>query len=123
MAGHAAVRPNRSIEQTLGRMNASPPLIDIRMRDGSRHFVSLPEAVGPRRLLVHVFGLGFALPLLYLPSGIESWLGFWYRGHRFTVNNQFGEYWFFVQNPACPAKVLHRVASHFAALLGPPLKS
>jgi len=95
----------------------SPTIIDLRMHDGSRHFVSLPESAGPRRVLKHIFGLGFAFPYFYLSGAIECWIDFWYRGHRFTINNQYGEYWFFVKNPSCPTPTLERVASHFASLL------
>jgi hypothetical protein len=105
---------------SIGRMEPLPQLTDFRMHDGSRHFVSLAESAAPRQLLLHVFRLGFAVPYFYISVGFESWLDFWYRGHRFTVNNQFGEYWFFVKNPACPTEVLDRVASHFGKLLQPP---
>jgi hypothetical protein len=92
-------------------------LTDIRMHDGSRHFVSLPESVTPPRLLRHIFGLRFAIPYFYLPGAIEVWIDFWYQGNRFTINNQFGEYWLFVKNPKCNDAVLEQVANHFERLL------
>ena len=49
---------------------------------------------------------------------VESWIDFRYKGHRFSINNQFGDFWFFVQDPACPEALLSKVASHFAKLLG-----
>jgi hypothetical protein len=94
-----------------------PTITDFRMHDGSRHFVSLPETQPPSRLLRHIVGLGFAFPYFYLSSAVECWVDFWYRGQRFTINNQFGEYWLFVKNPTCPEAVLEHVASHFAVLL------
>lgn len=97
-----------------------PTITDIRMCDGSRHFVSLPESASPRKVLWHVLRLGFAVPYSYLSTAIECWIDFWYKGHRFTVNNQYGEYWFFVNNPACPPAVLEQVASHFSKLLKSP---
>ncbi|MBK7708568.1 MAG: hypothetical protein IPJ30_23110 [Acidobacteria bacterium] len=45
------------------------------------------------------------------------WLDFDYRGHRFSVNNQFGDYWFFVRDPKCPDEILLEVCAHFRALL------
>ena len=87
------------------------------MQDGSRHFVSLPENSSPSRLLRHVFGLGLAFPYFYLPGAIEVWIDFWYRGNRFTINSQLGEYWFFVKDPNCSERVLEQVASHFEKLL------
>lgn len=98
-------------------------LIDIRMHDGSRQFVSLPESELPRTLLRHIFRLRWAVPYFYMADAIETWMDFWYRGHRFAINNQFGEYWFFVKNPSCPDSVLHEVSLHFQALLSPPAVS
>ena len=116
MRYYLAVRGSGRLTQALGRMS-SPMITDIRMHDGSRHFVSLPEAATPRQLLRHILRLRFAVPYFYLSGAIECWLDFWYRGQRFTINSQYGEYWFFVKNPSCPAATLERVASHFASLL------
>jgi hypothetical protein len=97
-------------------MNA-PPLLDERMNDGSRHFALLPQSKSPIRLLLHVLALPGALPTAYAPSLDESWFDFRYRGHKFSVNNQFGDFWFFVQDPSCPEPILIKVANHFARLL------
>jgi hypothetical protein len=94
-------------------------LIDERMHDGSRHFVYLPETATPIRLLFHVFSLFGAYPTAYVPSIFESWIDFRYRGQKFSINNQYGDFWFFVQNPECPEEILNRVAAHFAKLLSP----
>lgn len=48
----------------------------------------------------------------------EGWIDFELEGHRFSMNNQFGEWWFFVADPACDEAILRRVAVHFAELLG-----
>lgn len=92
-------------------------LIDERMHDKSRHFVALPQSVAPLRLLFRVFSLFGAIPTAYVPSITESWIDFRFRGHRFSINNQYGDFWFFVQDPSCPEEVLAKVASHFAKLL------
>jgi hypothetical protein len=104
------------VDSTLERMQQAE-ITDLRMHDGSRHFLSLPESRESKRLLRHVFGLGFALPYFYLSTAVECWIDFWFRGHRFTINNQFGEYWFFVKNPACPRAILEEVALHFSRFL------
>jgi len=49
----------------------------------------------------------------------EAWIDFTYRQHSFTINNQFGEYWFFVDDPACPDAVLAEVTTHFSKILSP----
>lgn len=94
-----------------------PNLIDQRMHDGSRHFVSLPESQPSSRLMTYLDGLIGALPTAYLPSMLESWIDFSYKGHKFSINNQMGEYWFFVRDSNCPEEVLLEVATHFQELL------
>jgi len=95
------------------------PLLNERMHDGSRQFAALPQSRPPLRVLIHVLALPGALPTAYVPSVVESWIDFRYKGHKFSVNNQFGEFWFFVQDATCPESVLARVAAHFAKLLNP----
>ncbi len=45
------------------------------------------------------------------------WLDFSFCGHRFMVNNQYGEFWFFVTDPTCPDDVLRNVVEHCESLL------
>lgn len=47
----------------------------------------------------------------------EAWIDFMYCGHHFSVNDQFGSYWFFVDNPDCPGEVLRGVLEHCGKLL------
>lgn len=94
-------------------------LLDMTMHDGSRHFVSLPETSFFRKLKRHIAKLEGAVITNYLSDGIlEVWIDFTYRGYAFTVNNQFGGYWLFVQDPSCPDGSLVEVAEHCATLLG-----
>ena len=89
-------------------------LTDFRTRDGSRHFLSLPQDKSTFRLTLQVFTLLGAYPTAYLPGPDEAWIDFAYRGWKFSVHNYRGEFWFFVSDPACPESLLARVASHFA---------
>ncbi|MEO7326188.1 MAG: hypothetical protein ABIW82_15285 [Dokdonella sp.] len=98
----------------------SVELLDERMHDGSRHFALLPQTQSPLRLLFSVFTLVGAIPRGYLPGLIAgSWLDFRYKGYKFSVNHQYGDFWFFVDDPDCPDSLLTKVASHFAKLLQP----
>ena len=93
-------------------------LIDIRMNDGSRQFAVLPESAEWHQLYDHIATLEGAVVLEMLTDGAaDMWLDFDYGGQRFTVNSQFGEYWFFVQDPDAPDEVLEQVAAHCAQLL------
>ncbi|MBS1795365.1 MAG: hypothetical protein JSS81_16025 [Acidobacteria bacterium] len=93
-------------------------LFDLRMNDGSRHFADLPEAVFFDALAEHAEKLDGAEIVEFITDGVvEMWLDFDYRGHRFSVNNQFGDYWFFVADPECPEEILLEVCDHFRRLL------
>lgn len=94
------------------------PLINDLMHDGSRNFVLLPQNKSPLRVLLHVFTLPGAYPTGYLPSLVAgSWIDFRFKGHKFSINNQYGDYWFFVADPSCPEAILSKIAAHFSKLL------
>jgi hypothetical protein len=45
------------------------------------------------------------------------WLDFEFAEHNFSVTNQFGDYWFFVQDASCPDEILIEIIDHFRQLL------
>ncbi|MBI3200304.1 MAG: hypothetical protein IT377_22300 [Polyangiaceae bacterium] len=100
-------------------------LIDVRMHDGSRHFGGLPEHAGTEPAEWHV--LEAAVPALAgakLTSFVtdhvtEAWIDFEWRDQRFAINNQLGEWWFFVHDPTCPDELLEAVLAHFEGALCP----
>ena len=93
-------------------------LLEIKMHDGSRHFADLPEAVFFDEFYEHTEKLEGAEITEFITDGVvEMWLDFEFRGHGFSVNNQFGDYWFFVQDPNCPDEILLEVTDHFRRLL------
>ena len=95
-----------------------PELYSITMNDGSRQFGALPQAVLWEELRDHIQGLDGATATDFITDYVtEAWIDFSYRGHRFSVNDQFGEYWFFVENPNCPDDILKAVLSHCQSLL------
>jgi hypothetical protein len=88
------------------------------MNDGSRQFAALPESESWHRLRDHVSELaGAQVTDLITDEITEAWLDFTYRGQRFNVNNQFGEYWFFVRDPSCADDILTEVVRHCDSLL------
>jgi hypothetical protein len=94
-------------------------LIDIRMNDGSRHFGSLRETYDWHRLRAHLHGLPGARETEFVTDDItEAWIDFEFRGHHFSLNNQFGEWWFFVDDPLCPDADLRDVLQWCERLLG-----
>lgn len=91
---------------------------DMRMADGSRHFADLPEVVFFDVFVEHAETLAGAEITDFVTDGVlEMWLHFKFRGHTFGVNNQFGDYWFFVDDPECPDEILLAVCDHFRKLL------
>lgn len=88
------------------------------MHDASRHFLSLPESEPGNLTRDHILKLDGVEVEGYLTDNVtEVWIDFRYKGHSFTINNQFGEYWFFVDDIACPEAVLQIVAEHFTGFL------
>jgi len=93
-------------------------LLETKMRDGSRHFVNMPEVVFFDELCDHLEELEGAEITEFIADGVvEMWLDFEFRGHKFSVNNQLGDYWFFVEDPNCPEEILFEIVDHFRKLL------
>lgn len=93
-------------------------LFDLKMNDGSRHFVDMPEVVFFDEVADHVEKLEGAEITEFITDGVlEMWLEFTFRGHKFFVTNQLGDYWFFVEDANCPDEILLEVAAHFRGLL------
>lgn len=101
----------------------------MRMHDGSRHFGSLPETydvASPQwyALRDHVASLaGAALRGFVTDDVTEAWIDFSFGAHSFSINNQLGDWLFFVEDPACPDAVMAAVLDHFERLLDPVLHS
>jgi hypothetical protein len=95
-------------------------ILDYRASDGSRRFAELPQADLWYAVRDHVFDLEGAHLTGFVCDGVtEAWIDFEYCGHSFSINDQYGEYWFFVQDPTCPERVLMDVYRHFEKLLQP----
>ena len=92
-------------------------IFDARLHNGSRHFADLPYLASFASMRKHVRTLNGAVETAFVTDQVtEMWLDFSYSGHRFTVNNQYGEYWFFVDDPTCPEPILVEVVQHFAKI-------
>jgi hypothetical protein len=105
----------------IARVTISMPveLLNIKMNDGSRQFGDLPQTVSWYRLRNHIKKLKGAKVTCFLTDHVtEAWIDFSYRGHCFTVNDQFGAYWFFVDDPSCPDEILEAVLAHCELVLG-----
>lgn len=96
-------------------------LINIRTHDGSRHFLALQLPRDWYGVRDHVERLNSAMLTGFLCDDItEAWIDFEYQRHNFTINDQFGEYWFFVSDPSCAVEILETVAEHFRSLIERP---
>jgi hypothetical protein len=83
------------------------------MHDGSRQFLALPQSKSWEGLFVWIKGYMGVTDSVLLSDGVtEAWIDFEYKGQTISVNNQFGEYWFFVKNPECSDLVLSEIANH-----------
>lgn len=88
------------------------------MKDGSRNFADLPETVFFDELRDIAKKFEDAKVTDFVTDWVtEVWLDFEYRGHKFSINNPYGNYWFFVQNPDCPDEILLEVIEYFERFL------
>jgi hypothetical protein len=88
-------------------------LINQIASDGSRQFAELPQAQDWDQLREHLKSLaGVSITDFLTDHVTEAWIDFSYSGHSFSINNQFGEYWFFVDDPNCHDKILEQVVVH-----------
>jgi hypothetical protein len=88
------------------------------MADGSRHFGDLPQTVSWYDLRDHIESIqGVSITGFLTDHITEAWIDFSYRGYSFSVNDQFGDYWFFVKEVDCPNEVLEAVLSHCESFL------
>lgn len=96
-----------------------PELIfSLIMGDGSRHFAGMPEEVSWYDLRDHITTLeGAEITNFVTDEVLEVWIEFTYAGHEFSINNQYGEYWFFVNDPRCPESILQDVLTHCERIL------
>ena len=94
-------------------MSDSWTIYNIIMHDGSRHFSDLPETVDWYELRDYIDETpDYVLTHFITDDVTEAWIDFDYKGHHFSINNQMGEYWFFVSDPNCPDEILDEVMWH-----------
>ena len=95
-------------------------LLHSRARDGTRLFGELPQTVQHEGVRDHVTCLPGAQLTDFVFDGItEAWIDFSFKGHEVSINDQLGQYLFFVKDPSAPDSVLLEVLEHFEGLLGP----
>lgn len=94
-------------------------LRENKLNDGSRHFVDFPlETAFFDEFADHIENLEGAEITEFITDGVvEMWLEFTFRGHKFSVNNQLTDYWFFFEDPFCPEDILLEIINHFRQLV------
>lgn len=95
-------------------------IFDLRMADGSRNFADLPQSHDCYEVRDHIHTLpGARLTGFVCDDVTEAWIDFDYGLYSFSINDQHGDYWFFVDDPACPHSVLEEVLAYWEQLLVP----
>jgi len=70
-------------------------ILNMIMHDGSRHFGDLPEIASLHQMYDRIGNLPGAQATSFITDNItEAWIDFTYNGHKFSINTQFGDYWF-----------------------------
>ena len=96
-------------------------LIDELKKDlpaDARHFVDFPEVIFFDEVRDHVKDLaGTKITEFEMDGVFEMWLEFIFRENKFFINNRFGDYWFYVEDPRCSEEILLEIAGHFRKLL------
>lgn len=88
-------------------------LFNFKAEGGARQFARVPETMTWPDLLSQLQTVpGLTVGNSSIDNTAEAWIEFSYRGHSFKVNNQFGDYGFFVQDPSCPDEILLEVVNH-----------
>jgi hypothetical protein len=88
------------------------------MVDGKRRFAQLPRRASWTSMRDHVFGLSGADLTAFLRVGVtDAWIEFSYRGHVFDISDRLGDYWFIVDDPACPDALLREILQHFEQMV------
>ena len=89
------------------------------MHDGSRRFLSLPESILSGALFDRIGAMPNTRVTEFIETIPESWIDFEFHGFEFSINTQFGEYWFFVRDRNCPDDILIDIRDRFATILSP----
>jgi len=93
-------------------------LLDVRASDGSRHFAALPESIEWMELRGALTSKSGVIVTKFVSDRItQAIIDFTYRGHEFTVDTQFGEYWLFVRDAACPVEILTDVVKSISLMM------
>jgi hypothetical protein len=83
-------------------------------------FGELPQTVMHEGVRDHVAALAGATVTGFVSDGIdEGWIDVSFKGQQISINDQLGQYLFFVSDPDAPDAVLVEVLAHFEKLLGP----
>ncbi len=84
----------------------------------ARHFVDFPGVLFFDDFYDHLNKLfGVEITRFEADGTVEMWVEFNFRDHIFFVDNRYGEYEFYVEDPKCPDEILLGLAEHFRQLL------
>ena len=101
------------LSKTMPVMNI--PLLNHKAHDGSRIFAELPQNKLWHEMRDHLQNLDGVSIINFMTDNVtEAWIDFRFRGYSFVVNDQFGEYLFFVDDPNCPEDILKEIIRHCA---------
>lgn len=75
--------------------------------DGSRQFAAIPARIGWDAMRQQLALQPDVTVTSFITDGVtQATMDFDFRGHQFTMDSQYGEYWIFVSDPDCPDELL-----------------
>jgi hypothetical protein len=98
-------------------MPVRSPLMDIRMRDGSRHFLVLRETAGVEEIRARLEAIPGIRICDIVEGGFEWRMTFQCMGWHFSINNPLGELRVFADNPDCPDDILRCLGARLSDAL------
>lgn len=98
-------------------MPSRAPLMDIRMHDGSRHFLVLRETLSVAQIRARLEAIPGVRLCDVVEGGFEMWMTFQCMGWHFSINNPLGELWVFAENADCPEDILRCLSARLSDAL------
>ena len=82
-------------------------LLNFKANDNIRNFYAFPFHIDWYKINDRLNSISDIEVNDFITDGIiEAWIDFTYKNHKFSINNQFSEYWLFDNSGECEEEIL-----------------